>query len=99
MGNFDKAIKDFSKAIELDPKNAYAYNNRGLYKYHIQDKAGAIEDYNKAIELDPNNREAYFNKANYLFDLGNKSGACANWTKAGELGYTEALERVKKFCN
>ena len=28
--DFDGAIKDFSKAIELDPKNAHAYNGRGL---------------------------------------------------------------------
>jgi tetratricopeptide (TPR) repeat protein len=32
-GEFDKAIADFSKAIELDPNYAEAYFNRA-YAYH-----------------------------------------------------------------
>lgn len=30
QGLFDKAIEEFTKALQLDPKNAAAYNNRGL---------------------------------------------------------------------
>jgi Flp pilus assembly protein TadD len=29
-GYFDHAIADYTEAIRLDPKNAVAYNNRGL---------------------------------------------------------------------
>jgi len=28
-GLYDRAISDFNKAIEIDPKHAKAYNNRG----------------------------------------------------------------------
>ena len=53
MGQLDKAITDFSKAIELNPKDADAIYNRGnAYRIKGQfDKA--ISDYNKAVELNP----------------------------------------------
>ena len=53
-GDFDHAIEDHTKAIDLDPNNAYAYFNRG----NVYDKKGdhdrAIADYTQAIELKPN---------------------------------------------
>lgn len=45
------AIQDFSKAIELDPKDASAYYNRGIAKKLLKDKFGALADYSKAGEL------------------------------------------------
>ena len=33
-GEYDLAIRDYTKAIELDPKFAYAYNNRGNSYYN-----------------------------------------------------------------
>jgi tetratricopeptide (TPR) repeat protein len=53
LGEYDRAISDFTKALEIDQRYADAYYNRGLaYKYKGQyDKA--ITDYNKAIEINP----------------------------------------------
>lgn len=42
LGEFDKAILDYSAAIELDDKNPYAYYNWGI----SYDRKG---DYEKAI--------------------------------------------------
>lgn len=50
-GNIQAAIADYSRAIELDPKNAAPYNNRGNAKYKNGDKKGAIKDLNRAAEL------------------------------------------------
>jgi len=41
-GDYAQAIKDFSKAIELDPDYAVAYNNRGLAYYNSGDFEQAI---------------------------------------------------------
>jgi len=47
-----QAIRDFDKAIKLNPNNASYYYNRGLvYKHSWYDKQ-AIDDFYKAIELD-----------------------------------------------
>jgi Tfp pilus assembly protein PilF len=48
----DKAIADFSKAIELDPKYAQAYYNRA-YAYEAKgEKMLADKDRQKAKELE-----------------------------------------------
>ena len=42
--DYTGAIVDFSKAIELDPENKYAYYSRGTAKYELEDYRGAIAD-------------------------------------------------------
>ncbi len=51
LEKYDEAIRDYSKAIEINPRSAVAYSNRaGTYDYLKQyDKAYA--DYTKAIEV------------------------------------------------
>jgi lipoprotein NlpI len=48
--DYEGAIKDFSKAIELDPSRASAYSSRGLAKYYLFNKKGACEDWIKASQ-------------------------------------------------
>lgn len=47
------AVKDASRAIELDPRFAAAYCLRGLAKLNLGDKRGACSDYRKAGSIDP----------------------------------------------
>ena len=42
LNRFDEAIQDYSKAIQIDPNNAYTYYNKGI----SLDRKG---DYDKAI--------------------------------------------------
>jgi len=42
-----------SSALEVNPKDAAAYYNRGIAKLDKGDFDGAIADYNRVIELDP----------------------------------------------
>jgi len=57
-GDHYGAISDYTKVIELDPKDADAYFNRGYSKDELEDYYGAISDYTKAIELDPKYADA-----------------------------------------
>ncbi len=79
------AIADFTKAIELDPNYAMAYNNRGAAKDELKDYIGAIEDCNKAIELDPNYAMAYNNRGLAKRPLQDYKGAIADYTQAIEI--------------
>ena len=59
-----QTINDYNKAIELNPKDATAYVNRGIAYNALGNYQQAINDYNKAIELNPKDAEAYYNRGN-----------------------------------
>jgi tetratricopeptide (TPR) repeat protein len=52
-GELDRAMKDHDQAIKLDPKNALAFNNRGVAKLKKGDKEGGEADLAKAKQLQP----------------------------------------------
>ncbi len=56
---YDRAIADYTTAIELKPDYAEAYNDRGFAYYLKGDAERAIADYTRAIELRPNYPKAY----------------------------------------
>jgi Tfp pilus assembly protein PilF len=65
-GQYDQAIADFNKAIEINPRYDKAYNNRGIV-YRLKGQYDqAISDFNKAIEINPMDAQAYNNLA-WLF--------------------------------
>src|SRR6478736_4010137 len=51
-GENDKAIADYTKAIEVDPKHAAAPSNRGVAYIAKSETEKALADLNKALELD-----------------------------------------------
>ncbi len=72
-GEHDLAIKDFDKAIELNPDYAEAYNNRGNVYDEKGDFEKAVADFNMAINTKSDYAEAYINRGvaygkNYMFD-------------------------------
>ena len=51
MQEFNKAIDDYTKAIQYDPNLAEAYYNRALTLLYLDKKTNAIKDLSKAGEL------------------------------------------------
>lgn len=52
-GELDRAMKDHDQALKIDPKNALAFNNRGIVKLKKGDKDGGEADLAKARQLQP----------------------------------------------
>jgi len=57
MNEHPQALADFSKAIELQPKLASAYRNRGATYLFLGDEAKARADFSAALAIEPNNTE------------------------------------------
>lgn len=62
LGQYDKAIVDYTRALEVDPANSFAYYNRGITKDRMGDFEGAVADFSSAIALDPKNADFYHNR-------------------------------------
>ena len=100
---FEKAIEDYTKAIEINPKHAEAYFIRGniFKKRDMYDKA--IEDYTKAILSNPNYAEAYGARGRIYNERELFDTAIEDFTKAiqlnpGDSGHiiiAEALASIK----
>ena len=97
-GDYNGAISDYTKAIEINPNYVDAYFNRGISKAELKDYSGAISDYNKAIELDPNDATAYNNRAASKYFANDLKGACEDAKKSASLGY-DASKLIQDFCN
>ena len=62
LGQTDMAIEAYSNAIHLNPRDARAYNNRGVDYGEKGESDLAIRDFYKAIDLKPDYDLAYNNR-------------------------------------
>ncbi len=85
MGNKEKALADFSKAIELAPKTIAAFLYRGSLWLSEGEHDRALADFNKAIHLDSKSTYAYINRGKAWFDKREPDKALADFNKAIEL--------------
>jgi tetratricopeptide (TPR) repeat protein len=97
-GDFQAAIENFTKAIELNPNFYEAFCERGIAKDYLKDYSGAIEDFSKAIELNPAYTFAYANRGLSKYHSNDIDGACLDWDKAIELGSTWAPVLKTFYC-
>ena len=67
---YDKAIEEFKKAIELLPTYANGYLNMGKAYQEKGDVDNAIRYYKQALEMNPNLWEAHFGLAFLSFEQG-----------------------------
>ena len=85
MKDYEGAIIDYTKAIELKPDYILAYYLRGEARYILEDYPGAIVDYTRVIELKPNYIDVFFSRARAKSLLEDYRGAISDYTKAIEL--------------
>jgi Flp pilus assembly protein TadD len=86
-GQYDWAIADFNKALEIDPKDAGAYYYRGIAYANKSQHDQAISDYNKALEIGPKSAGAYYNRATAYYFKKEYDKSWKDIYKAQDLGY------------
>jgi lipoprotein NlpI len=84
-GYLNAAVADFNRTLQLNPKLAKAYDNRGLAKFSRGDLDGAMADFNSALQLDPKLAPAYEARGVAKEQKGDLDGAIADYNHAIEL--------------
>ena len=87
------AIRDYDEAIRLNPKNAVAFNNRGVTFELLRQYERAIEDYEEAIRLDPNSGLYLANRGDAFRITGKYAQAIADYRKGLTMQIDGALKK------
>lgn len=90
LGQYDDAILEYNKAIEIDPNCPRAYFNRGRSLFKLGRYEDAILDFTKAIEIDPDYSAAYNSLGLAKLKLGKLEVALKY--------YNEAIEKDSKLA-
>lgn len=83
--NYEKALNDYNKAIQIDSISFLAYYNRACLKVDTNDLNGALFDYNKSINLGNNDYKIYFNRASLKERLNDINGAIEDYSRSLEI--------------
>jgi tetratricopeptide (TPR) repeat protein len=82
VGEFDKAIAEFTEAIRRDPNYLFAYNNRANCYAAKGDHDMAVAEFTQIIRLDHKYADGYYNRANSYASRGEHDKAIADYTEA-----------------
>ena len=89
---YDRAIADCDRAIQLDEADAYTYSIRGHAHYELGNDAEAIADCTKAIEHDPDDPYgAYLTRAVAHLSVGNLKQGLRDLLDALKCGHDSSV--------
>jgi len=98
--DFNGAIEDFTKYIELSSENKkpFGYLNRGRAKYELKDYQGALDDFKMAISFKSDYGYAYYYQGLAYLELKEKDKACDSFTKGKTLNDKDSKKVWKENC-
>ncbi|VVB68360.1 Photosystem I assembly protein Ycf3 [uncultured archaeon] len=82
---FREAAESFDKAIQIDPKNADAWNHRGLALASLNRFEEAARSFDRACKADPSHPDAWYNNGLVLCALERYEAAVMSFEKALEI--------------
>ncbi|KPJ58277.1 MAG: hypothetical protein AMS15_08760, partial [Planctomycetes bacterium DG_23] len=82
---YDKALADFTITVQISPRFAQAFIDRGNIYLDKGDYGNAIVDYTKSLHINPRNANLYNNRGLAYWFRGHYEAAIADYTKAIEL--------------
>jgi tetratricopeptide (TPR) repeat protein len=82
---FQQALYDYNIVLQLEPKDADAYRERGLVHARMGDPDKAIADYTQALKIKPEFAEAYRGRSKAYRDKGDIDRAVADLEQAIKL--------------
>jgi len=82
LSDYNKAINDFTTAIQMSPKDTRVYTNRGLTYRMLKKYDESLKDFNKSLELNPLWPDTFYGRSLTYYDLGDIKHALEDCDKA-----------------
>jgi len=82
LSEYNKAINDFTTAIQMAPKDTRVYTNRGLTYRMLKKYDESLKDFNKSLELNPLWPDTFYGRSLTYYDLGDIRHALEDCDKA-----------------
>ncbi|MDY6939206.1 MAG: tetratricopeptide repeat protein [Cyanobacteriota bacterium] len=92
LQQYQLALQNCDKALELDPENEeemneVIYTNRGCILLKLHNPTAALKDFTKALEIDPKLDEAWIGHGTALYQLERYPEALGSFTQALNLNH------------
>ena len=97
-GEYNKALRYFSKNIENHPGKAQCFTDRADIYLKIKSWDAAVYDYSMALDLWPRDGDAYYNMGIALLNSGKTEEACHDFRMALRYGNRKASGMLSKYC-
>jgi tetratricopeptide (TPR) repeat protein len=96
VGRHNDAMADFDRAIELNPRFAPAFFNRGELRYKLGDDQGALDDYTQAIKVGPPDAPMYSSRGHAFYRIKRFGDALRDYGMAISLDPENAAAMVNR---
>ncbi|MFH1668159.1 MAG: tetratricopeptide repeat protein, partial [Candidatus Komeilibacteria bacterium] len=84
-GEYEKALRESEKTLELNPNEPLAHNNIGVIYEKLEQYAAAEQAYLNELQINPYYDITYFNLGLLYARMGNNAEATKYWHKTIEL--------------
>ncbi len=93
-GEFNLALADYNKSLEMKADNATAYLNRGKTHYTLKSYDLSVKDFDKAVELNPKDSVAFLARGVSYEQLGETQKSMVDYQRAIDLDPTNETAKA-----
>ena len=99
LGHYDKAVSDYTAAIQINPQLISAYIDRAVGYARLEKYNEAYADLNTVLQLQPNNLRAYNTRGTLSFLVGKYQNAAADFKRYLQLNPTDIYRMLWLFLS
>ena len=99
QGDYNQALRDFTRAVFFDQENYRGFTNRGLVCRVLAKYEQSVADYDRALRINPNRLEGYWGRAQSYYEMRFFTRALADCEKAISIqaDFQPAEELIKRI--
>lgn len=99
LEEYDKALTNYTKSIELKPNYITAYHSRAKLNFKLGYYRDVIKDLTIVLSIYNHDTDAYIQRGRAYYELNELNSACADWNQAAQMGSIDAMRLIDKLCD